>query len=194
MGFERTMEGEDEEKQREEREGKGKEGKEEGEKGREEEEEKVREERDDEWMADAPGNVNDIIVTSRSPDHLHPTTTNEQLAPPPTTSPKLMPTRLYDPSTLPKQFQLPTTPLYWCNPMTVTSEQIEENMRWLLHEWLKDDGILFPREVLEMLRNLKMKVRSRDEEKARKTRPLTTVNVGTPGEPKPNQTGQIPAR
>ena len=39
-----------------------------------------------------------------------------------------------------------------------------------------------------------MKVRSRDEEKAWKTRPLTTVNVGTPGEPTPNQTGQIPAR
>ena len=63
-GFEGTMEGEDEEKQREEREGKGKEGKEEGEKGREEEEEKAREEGDDEQMADVPENVNDIIVMS----------------------------------------------------------------------------------------------------------------------------------
>ena len=77
MGFERTIEGEDEEKQREEREGKGKEGKEEGEKGREEEEEKAREEGDDKWMGDMPGNANDIVVMSQSPDCLHPTTTNK---------------------------------------------------------------------------------------------------------------------
>ena len=71
------MEGEDKEKQREEREGKGKEGKEEGEKAREEEEEKAREEGDDEQMADTPGNVNDVVVMSQSPDCLHPTTTNK---------------------------------------------------------------------------------------------------------------------
>ena len=83
-----------------------------------------------------------------SPDHSHPTTTNEWLTPTPTTSPKLTPAGLYDPSTSPEQFQLPTTPLYWCNPMTMTLEQIEENMRCLLCEWLKDDDIPFPREVL----------------------------------------------
>ena len=65
MGFEGTMEGEDEEKQREEREGKGQEGKgKEGEKAREEKEEKAREEGDDKWMLDMPGNANDIIVAS----------------------------------------------------------------------------------------------------------------------------------
>ena len=133
------MEEEDKEKQREEREGKGEEGKEEGGKGREEEEEKAREEGDDKWMGDVPGNVNDIVVMSQSPDRSHPTTTNERLAPPPTTSPKLMPTRPYDPSTTPKQFQSPTTPLYWCNPVTMTLERIEENTRCLLHKWPKDD-------------------------------------------------------
>ena len=60
--------------------------------------------------------------------------------------------------------------------MTVTLEQIEENMRHLLHEWPKDDGIPFPREVLDTLEELKAKVRSRDEEKAQKTKPLTMAN------------------
>ena len=78
--------------------------------------------------------------------------------------------------------------------MTMTLEQIEENSQHLLHKWPKDNRIPFPREVLEMLRDLKTKVRLKDKEKAQKTRPLTMENVGTPGEPKPNQTGQIPAQ
>ena len=70
------MEGEDKEKQREEGEGKEKEGKgKEGEKGREEEEEKAREGGVDKWMADVPGNANDVVVMSRSIDHSHPSTT-----------------------------------------------------------------------------------------------------------------------
>ena len=77
--------------------------------------------------------------------------------------------------------------------MTMAKEQIKESTRCLLRKWPKDNGIPFPREVLEMLRNLKTKVRLRDKEKAQKTRPLTMANVGTPGEPQPNQTGQIPA-
>ena len=162
------MEGEDGKKQREEREGKGKEGKEEREKGREEEEEKAREEGDDKWMADAPGNVNDIVVTSRSPDCSHPTTTNERLTPPPTTSPKLMPTRPYDLSMPPGQFQPPATTVPWCNPVTVMLEQTEENAQCLLHEWPKDDSVPFPTEVLDMLNDLRTKVRSRDKEKAQK--------------------------
>ena len=60
--------------------------------------------------------------------------------------------------------------------MTMTSEQIEENTRCLLHEWPKDDGIPFPREVLDMLETLKTRVRSRDKEKAWKTAPLTMAD------------------
>ena len=75
----------------------------------------------------------------------------------------------------------------------MTLERNKENTQHLLHEWPKDDDVLFPREVLDMLETLKVKVRLRDKEKAWKTRPLTTVNVGTPGELKPNQTGKIPA-
>ena len=59
-------------------------------------------------------------------------------------------------------------------------EQIKENTQCLLHEWPKDDGISFPREVLEMLKDLKMKVGLRDDEKAQKTRPLTMA--GPPAE------------
>ena len=70
----------------------------------------------------------------------------------------------------------PPNPLYWCNPVTVTSEQIKENTRRLLHEWPKDDGILFPREVLDMLETLKVKVRLSDKEKTRKTEPLTMAS------------------
>ena len=83
----------------------------------------------DERMADASGDMNDIDVTSQSADHLHPTTMSEQLmgSPTPTISPKPTPTRPYDPSVPPELSQLPTTPLLWCNPMTVTLEQIKEN-------------------------------------------------------------------
>ena len=49
--------------------------------------------------------------------------------------------------------------------MTMTLEQIKENIRCLLCEWLKDNGIPFPREVLGMLEDLKRKVRTRDEKR-----------------------------
>ena len=62
VGFEGTMQEEDEEKQREEREGKGEEGKEEGGKGREEKRRKKRQEKRE--MVDVPGNANDVVVTS----------------------------------------------------------------------------------------------------------------------------------
>ena len=177
VGFEGTMEGEDEEKQREKREGKGKEGKgKEGEKGREEEEEKAREEGDNKQMVDMPGNVNDVVVMSQSPNHSHTTTTNKQLAPAPTTSPKPVPTRQYNTLLPPESLESPVTSTLWCNPMTMTLEQIKEKTRHLLCEWLKDNGIPFPREILKMLRNLKTRVRSKDEEKTQRTGSLTMAN------------------
>ena len=98
--------------------------------------------------------------------------------PTPTTSNEPVP--MY-PSVHPESIQLPGL---WCNPMTVMLEQIEENARCLLHKWPKDDGILFPTEVLDMLEDLRTKVKTRDEEKARKTIPLTMADP----------TVEIPAR
>ena len=108
-------------------------------------------------MVDMPGDVNDRIMMSWSADCLHPAT-NEQLATP-TTSPKPTPTKL-DTSPM-----LPVTPIYWCDPVTVILEQIEENTQHLLCEWPKDDGIPFPNEVLGMLDSLKTEVKARDKEK-----------------------------
>ena len=80
--------------------------------------------------------------------------------PTPTTSPESMPT---NPSVHPESVQPPGL---WCDPVTVMLEQIEEKTQCLLHEWLKDDGIPFPKEVLKMLRDLKMKIKIRDNERA----------------------------
>ncbi|KIM77755.1 hypothetical protein PILCRDRAFT_91035 [Piloderma croceum F 1598] len=59
--------------------------------------------------------------------------------------------------TTPVQTTLPvttTTTPKWCDPETVTLEQIDENTRRLLREWPKDDGIPFPMEILKVLRDL----------------------------------------
>ena len=53
-----------------------------------------------------------------------------------------------------------------CNPETVTFEQIDENTCCLLREWPRDNGILFPREILKFLQDLKSKVRAQDEKRA----------------------------
>ena len=108
-------------------------------------------------------------MTSQSAKHSQSTTMNKWLMHTPTTSPKTPPTKLYDPSAPPESPQLPATPLYWCDPMTVTLVQIEENLQCLLCEWLKDDSIPFPRAVLGMLKDLKKKVRTRDEKREEKT-------------------------
>ena len=76
-------------------------------------------------MVDMPGDANDCVVTSQSADHLHPTATNEQLVHTPT-SPKTPPMKSYGPPMPPKLTQLPATPIYWCDPVTMTLEQIEE--------------------------------------------------------------------
>ena len=110
-------------------------------------------------------------------------------SPTPTTKPA--PMRLYNPSA---PSQLPATPLLWCNPVTMTLEQIKENTQCLLHEWPENDGIPFLREVLGILRDLRAKDRIRDEERIKKGIPLTKVDVETPGEPKPNQGEEIPAQ
>ena len=56
----------------------------------------------------------------------------------------------------------------------MTVAQIEENSRCLLREWLKDDGIPFPREVLNMLEDLNRKVRTRDEKREKTSKEKTT--------------------
>ena len=58
------------------------------------------------------------------------------------------------------------SPPSWCNPETVTLEQINENTHHLLREWPKDNRILFPREILKILQDLKSKVRARDKKRA----------------------------
>ena len=68
-----------------------------------------------------------------------------------------------------------TTTPKWCDPETVTLEQIDENTRRLLREWPKDNGTPFPMEILEVLRDLKLRVRARDAEKTRSA----TVSVAT---------------
>lgn len=55
-----------------------------------------------------------------------------------------------------------TTTPKWCDPETVTLKQIVENTQQLLREWPKDNGTLFLMEVLEVLMDLKLRVRARD--------------------------------
>ena len=59
-----------------------------------------------------------------------------------------------------------TTPPHWCDPETVTLKQIDEHSRRLLRDWPKEDGIPFPREILETLRDIKLKVLARDAERS----------------------------
>jgi len=68
-----------------------------------------------------------------------------------------------------------TTTPKWCDPETVTLEQIDENTWRLLREWPKDNRTPFPMEILEVLRDLKLRVRARDAEKTRSA----TVSVAT---------------
>ena len=72
------------------------------------------------------------------------------------------------------------SPPSWCNPETVTLEQINENTHHLLREWPKDNGILFPREILKILQDLKSKVRARDEKRAQV--PVSPKPVNLPAE------------
>ena len=83
-------------------------------------------------------------------------------------------------ATTSKAVPTPTrTPIKWCNPETMTLEQIKENTRRLLREWPQDNGIPFPREILEVLRDLKLKVRARDAKKNQITI-LSTSTTPTP--------------
>ena len=140
----------------------GKKGKREGkeEEKREEEEDRAREEGDEQVL----DGTNDVVMTSRSMDHLSTTTNDRSVGPhdlpTPTTSPEPVPMK---PSAHPESVQPPGL---WCDPVTVTLEQIEEKTRRLLHEWPKVNGILFPKEVLKMLRDLQMKIKIRDNKRA----------------------------
>ena len=65
-----------------------------------------------------------------------------------------------------------TTAPNWCDPDTVTLEQIDENSCRLQRDWPKEDGIPFPAEILEMLRALRVAVITRD---ARRSTVITPV-------------------
>jgi hypothetical protein len=67
-----------------------------------------------------------------------------------------------------------TTTPKWCDPETMTLEQIDEKTRRLLREWPKDNGTPFPMEILEVLRDLKLMVRARDAANSSMTVSVTT--------------------
>jgi len=71
-----------------------------------------------------------------------------------------------------------TTPK-WCDPETVTLEQIDKNTRQLLREWPKDNGTPFLMEILEVLRDLKLRVRARDAANNCSVTVLVTTNTDT---------------
>ena len=81
------------------------------------------------------------------------------------TTVKPTPALTTDTTTLHQKPVTTTTTPKWCNPETVTLEQIDENTRRLLREWPKDNGTPFPMEILEVLRDLKLRVRAQDAEK-----------------------------
>jgi hypothetical protein len=74
-----------------------------------------------------------------------------------------------------------TTAANWSDPRTVTLQQIDENTRRLLREWPKDDGIPFPMEILEVLRDLKLKVLARDAERRHSATGSVGVKTDTAG-------------
>ena len=79
--------------------------------------------------------------------------------------PSTAPVLTADTTTLHQKPATVLTAPHWSDPETVTPEEIDENCRRLLQEWPKEDGIPFPREILETLRDLKLKVLARDAEK-----------------------------
>jgi hypothetical protein len=70
---------------------------------------------------------------------------------------------------------------HWSDPETVTLEQIDENSHQLLQEWPKEDGIPFSREILETLRDLKLKVLAQDAEKRCSMMVSVDINTDTAG-------------
>ena len=62
-----------------------------------------------------------------------------------------------------------TTAPSWCDPETVTLEQIDENSRRLQQDWPKEDGIPFPPDMLETLRALRAAVIARDTRRGSST-------------------------
>jgi hypothetical protein len=69
----------------------------------------------------------------------------------------------------------------WCDPKTVTLEQIDENTQRLLWEWPKDNGTPFPMEILEVLRDLKLRVMARDAENNCSVMVSEATNTDTAG-------------
>ena len=82
-------------------------------------------------------------------------------------------------TTLHEKLITTTTP-NWCNPETVTLEQIDDNSYRLQRDWPKEDGIPFPAEMLEMLRALRVAVTKQDAERSTVITPVQTVQIGPP--------------
>ena len=79
-------------------------------------------------MVDVPGDAKEHIAMSWSADRSHPTSSERHArSSAPTTSPKSPPTKFDGPPTPHKLTQPPATPLCWCDPVTMTVVQIEEN-------------------------------------------------------------------
>src|SRR6266436_4442511 len=83
-----------------------------------------------------------------------------------------------------KPATITTTP-NWCDPETVTLEQIDENSCRLQRDWPKEDGIPFPAEILETLRALRAAVIIRDARRSTVITPVRTVQVVSPESTQP---------
>src|ERR1700683_3780334 len=97
------------------------------------------------------------------------------------TTVKPTPALTTDTTTLHQKPVTATTTPKWCNPETVTLEQIDENTQRLLQEWPKDNGTPFPMEIVEVLRDLKMRVMAGDAEKMCSATVSVATNTDTAG-------------
>jgi hypothetical protein len=60
-----------------------------------------------------------------------------------------------------------TTAPHWCDSETVTFKQINKHSHQ--QDWPKEDDIPFPREILETLKDIKLKVLTKDAERSSNT-------------------------
>jgi hypothetical protein len=99
-----------------------------------------------------------------------------------------------------------TTAPHWCNPETVTPKQIDKHSHQLLRDWPKEYGIPFLREILETLKDIKLKVLAWDAERRHSNMDMDTASmIHTPApvclvtdpvkpvKPIPNLQDEIPA-
>jgi CHASE2 domain-containing sensor protein len=79
------------------------------------------------------------------------------------------PVHTTDTTTLHQKPVTVTTAPSWCDPETVTLEQIDKNSRRLQQDWPKEDGIPFPPNMLETLRASRAAVIARDTRRGSST-------------------------